>query len=111
MMPKQVLHWRGVKVKDVRGSDFVCRLPATIEISYRGTLLTAILSMEPKKAISFADAINLLSEKWFEELWITRSGNEEWYLKNFVSWISSLGFHIEITGDEFETYLISSQLA
>lgn len=67
--------------------------------------------MEPKKPITFAEAINLVGEKWLEEFWITRTKNEEWYFKNFVNWISSLGFHIEITGDEFEMYITSSRLA
>lgn len=38
-------------------------------------------------------------------------GECNWYFKNFVEWISSLGYHIELTGDEFEPYIKADKTA
>jgi hypothetical protein len=38
-----------------------------------------------------------------------RIGNKpeecHWYYQHFVEWISAQGYHIELTGDEFELWL------
>jgi len=111
MMPKHILNWKSVKVKSVRRSNTLCTFPAAIDLYLRGTLLSRILVMEKKRPIAFNEAIGLLKEKWSDELWVRQSGHEEWYQKNFVDWISGLGYHIEITGDEFEAVALSNKLA
>jgi hypothetical protein len=51
----------------------------------------------------------MASGKHFEAFDAHRMGYQpgecNWYFKNFVEWVSSLGYHIELTGDEFELYL------
>ena len=88
-----------------------CRLPDTISKEYRGTLISRILEMEKRVPISFAEAIERVNAKWFEELWTKRTGCDQWYLENFVAWISSQGFHIELTGDEFEAAILGDKFA
>ena len=38
-------------------------------------------------------------------------GHYGWYSEHFVEWISSLGYHIELTGDEFDVLAPSQQPA
>lgn len=102
MMPNQFLRWGQVSVKDVYGSDCASDWPAIIDLYYQGRLLGCILAMETKRRISMAEAIRLLNDKCLDEL-NRKTKKEEWYLVNFVAWISSLGYQIEITGDEFST--------
>jgi hypothetical protein len=70
--------------------------------------------MEPKKPLSFEQAARLTEEKFFEANDARRVGYEPgqcfWYLDHFLEWISGLGYHIELTGDEFEPAQMSSQI-
>ena len=90
-------------------------MPYLISISYSGTLLNEILSMPSGKPISFEQAVNLTCDKFYEPFGARRIGKEpgecNWYYKNFVAWISSLGYQIEITGDEFESAAMTDRLA
>ena len=62
--------------------------------------------MQTQKPISLEYAIGLLLDHQTAAMKAGRKGLEPghafWYGCNFIEWISSLGFHIELTGDEFE---------
>jgi hypothetical protein len=114
-MDKQFLYWKPIWEKNVRGEDFLSNLPDIIARDYRGELLAKILSMPEKEPISFESAALMLSNKATEAFKAHRlgylPGEYNWYFKNFVEWISSLGYHIELTGDEFAPYLKADKAA
>lgn len=114
-MVKQCVAWKPVKCKNRMGESVRTPIPEAIETHYRGTLLPRILSMPERTPISFDRAINLVSEKLLEALSAHRIGKGPgqfcWYTDNFIEWISSLGYHIELTGDEFESYSISDKVS
>lgn len=62
--------------------------------------------MPKRKPISYDDAINIFSDKMHEAFkakdYGIRPGQCGWYPSNFVEYISDLGYHIELTGDEIE---------
>jgi hypothetical protein len=105
MIKHTYLLWKDVECISTKGNPVLMPLPEIIDHSYRGTLLSKILLMQKKDPIPFAAAINLIAEKQKNVLNVgfakAKPGHFSWYINNFVSYISSLGFHIEITGDEF----------
>lgn len=90
-------------------------LPRLIDSAYRSQLLYEIISMAPKTPISFEDAANLMWSQFTRATDAGQIGSEpgqsHWYYRNFVKWIADQGYSIELTGDEFETASISSQVA
>src|SRR5690349_10073878 len=105
-MQKQCVRWKHYKAKNVRGSDFLSSFPDILEKTHRGYLVHRILGMERKTPISFERASRMTEEKYLEAIdnWRfgRRPGECRWYLDNFIEWIADQGFHIELTGDEFE---------
>jgi hypothetical protein len=63
--------------------------------------------MEKKNPISFTNAVKCAHNKWSEKVNAFRGDEADWYFDNFVDWISSQGYHIELTGDEFEPFVMS----
>lgn len=114
-MAKQCVHWKPIGVKNVRGSDCSIEFPAELDIWYRGKLLSAILNMEKKRPLSFERAAQMAWLKTSEAFKSGRIGQQpgecNWYSKNFVEWVASEGYHIELTGDEFEPYVVSDKAA
>jgi hypothetical protein len=114
-MVKHCLIWKPVKCRNVADETVLVRIPETIAAHYQGTLLSRILSMPPQTPISFVAAVNLVSEKQKESFALGRMGRElyhySWYTENFIQWISNLGHHIELTGEEFESYSLSERVA
>lgn len=114
-MTKHCLRWKDVKCKNINGEDTYLCIPTVIEIHSRGTLLSKILAMKPQKPISFDAAINLASEEQTKAFQERRMGSDRgqhcWYTDNFVEWIAELGYHIELTGDEFESYALTDLVA
>lgn len=108
-MNKQCLRWKQVWCKPLKGPDVPVALADRIDLGYRGTLLPRILAMPEKQAISLDDAIQMtnskLNEAFMAELFGDKPGQYGWYMNHFVDWISSLGYHIELTGDEFGAYI------
>ena len=103
-MEKQIVRWKSVKgIRHQAGDPTV---PDIIDEAYRRTLIASILSMEKKAPIHFDEAVRLADktsrEAFFEGRMGTDAHQSFWYFSNFVDWISSLGYHIELTGDEFE---------
>lgn len=113
-MVKHCLIWKQVKCKNIAGEPVWLPTPEIIAAQYRGTLVSQILSMQRQSGLSFEAAINLVAEKRMAAFTAGRMGHNpgeySWYADNFVEWISSLGYHIELTGDEFEPYVLSAQL-
>jgi hypothetical protein len=114
-MTKQFLYWKPIWEKNVRGEGFLSNVPDIIANDYRGELLANILAMPAKEPISFESAALMASNKSSEAFDAHRMGHEpgecNWYFDHFVEWISSLGYHIELTGDEFELYLRAEKTA
>lgn len=106
-MRKQWVKWKPIQDKNVRGESFESELPDIIELRYRGSLIAEISAMPKKTQISFAAAVLLTSQQLSEAFDSRQIGNARgeyhWYITNFVKWISEQGYHIELTGDEFES--------
>lgn len=88
--------------------------PRVLAKVYRGTLLSEILKMPRKKPISFQDAVNLNGDERHRQIMSGNHGYEpgqaHWLYMNFVKWISDQGYHIELTGDEFEAVALSDKV-
>ena len=114
-MTKQCVRWKTFKAKTIRNTDYETSFADLIDLYNRGTLLTCILQMEKKTALGFEQATLMAHEEYKQAFLASRIGSSPgesfWYLNHFVEWISSLGYHIEITGDEFEPYCMSAQLS
>jgi hypothetical protein len=110
-MPKHILNWKTVRLKNLRGSDCNLPLPGVINLIYRGRLLGCILGMKKMAPISFDKAISLANEEWQCAFRADRHDQIDWLQENFVEWIAGQGYHIEITGDEFEPFWMSDKLA
>lgn len=107
-MGKHIVKWKPTIGKDIRNQDCELPFPDLLNASSRWTLLEQIFAMEKKNPITFTEAAQLAQTKYQEA---TRASNfggspgqSNWYTRNFISWISSLGYHIELCGDEFELY-------
>ncbi len=105
-MVKCHVTWLPVLAKNVRGSDIAVCPMQIIESYSRGRLLPQILEMKKNHPVSLEHAISMMLEKLdlaYDQKRIDHSpGGYHWYFQNFVEWISSEGYHIELTGDEFE---------
>lgn len=106
-MHQHLLNWKIAPQIPAAGISWPT-LSKQIDLNYRGTLLSRILEMEPKKPISLEQAIRLMEKH--EDLARTAGrksaepGHLCWFSYNFVEFISTLGYHIELTGDEFEPH-------
>jgi hypothetical protein len=113
-MNKQCVRWKPYRAKNRRGSDYDSDFPDFIEVCNKGLLIGRILTMKLKKPIQFEQAARMAEKKFFAAKRARRLGYAHgqcfWYLEHFVEWISDLGYHIELTGDEFEPYQMSSQI-
>ena len=111
-MDRHIVLWKTTTCTNDRGTDVDLEMGDLIDHHCGRTLLSQILNMPSKNPISFDDAARLLDLK-LEECFQAgkyRNGPDEyqWYAQNFVSWISEQGFHIELTGDEFDLYTKAS---
>jgi hypothetical protein len=113
-MVKHCLIRKKVECKNVVGDPVRLSIPRIIAVQYRGTLVSRILAMPRKLPLPFDSAINMVAEKQKEAFSAGQMGSKFgqycWYTDNFVEWISDLGYHIELTGDEFEPYILSVQV-
>ncbi len=79
-----------------------------IDKAYNGQLLGKILDMPKKQSLSYETAIGIFSDRMFEALnakdYGVKPGQSGWYPSHFVEYISDLGFHIELCGDEIESF-------
>jgi hypothetical protein len=108
--------WKPVYCKSKAGTWKYMTYPFSINRAYDGKLLSAIVEMPRKNPISFDSAINLmrrgLDEATKAEKFGQKHGHYHWHYEHFVEFISEQGFHIQLTGDEFEPYFeISDSVA
>lgn len=107
-MNRQILRWKEIKCPTDRGSTFSYPIPEIVDSYYRGCLLGKILEMPKRAPLTFEEAFLMLDSKHTECFDQRQYGSEPgqfgWYSKNFIEWISSEGYHIELTGDEFEAW-------
>lgn len=107
-MVKRILSYKSVRLRSKSGTEYSDDgLPALIDACYKGELIENILRMPPKIPISFHAALNLASDARYQAMKSGRSGHQRheslWHYSHFVDFIAELGFHIELTGDEFES--------
>jgi hypothetical protein len=106
-MDKQWVKWKNINCLSDLGEPIELETPSSIAAGYRGTLLSRIIEMEIKHPIGFREAILLVvsqqSDAFDARQFGDLPGEYGWYSLHFVEWISSLGYHINLTGDEFET--------
>jgi hypothetical protein len=103
-MNKMLVQWHPVPVYDIYGGLCATILPELIDNYYNHSLLTTALAMPKKSPISFELVIKFTSDIIHDADIGHEPGQHFWYKKNFVQWISDLGYHIEFTGDEFDIH-------
>ncbi len=105
-MQRHLAKWKHVYIGKGTPADGPDMLPTVIYYETKATLIYQIVSMPKGNPISFEDAVRYVEKKWCESFDSKNFGYEPggagWYTKHFVDYISSLGFHIELSGDEFE---------
>jgi hypothetical protein len=114
-MKHQLVNWKSVKCRSPLGREEKFPVPMMIDVRLRRTLLSRILAMPSQNPISLERAAQLLFEALGNAIKSGRIGHEpdnyHWYYTNFIDWISSQGYHIELTGEEFEAQAMSDSLA
>lgn len=112
---KQLVLWKPLLCKTIDGTEVRIDVAGELDVRYRGTLLNQIMKMPEKKPLTLNDATRLLHkalDKAFDaQQFHDQRDGYHWYYKHFISWISELGYHIELTGDEFEPLVISSKVS
>jgi len=101
-MEKHWIKWKTFRSKNIYGEPIDTEFPYLIDLNYKGALISQITKMKKKWPITFELAVRLASEKYNKSEFGSKPGQKFWYSDNFVEFISELGYHIELTGDEFE---------
>jgi hypothetical protein len=101
-MTKYLVNWKFIASKNMYGESYNSEFPRLIDHVSKKTLLAKILTMPKKIPIHLEDAARIAEEKYFSSDIGYERGQNFWFAKNFVEYISELGYHIELTGDEFE---------
>lgn len=104
-MTKRIVTWKPVRHRDIDGQESLdTHMPNLIAIAYRGELVDEILAMPKQLAISYEEAVTIVTERFETALVNNQIGGEReqshWFHRNFVEFISGLGYHIELSGDE-----------
>jgi hypothetical protein len=114
-MSQQFVFWKPFKTKNVKGKDISLELPQLIDRENNRNLLSKILNMPKNTPLGFNEAIAMVYEAQRQQFDASNFGSAPgqygWYAENFVDWISSLGYHIELTGDEFEATVAQEHVA
>jgi hypothetical protein len=114
-MAKNPVRWQMLRCRWYTKDDVLVDTAGLLDIYYRGELLAHILAMPKKASISLQGAADLLNEiqkpQFHAANFGSAPGQYNWYAENFVEWISSLGYHIELTGDEFEATVAQEHVA
>jgi hypothetical protein len=101
-MRKNCVNWKAVKFTSKFGKVFESYLPIVFDRHYKGELLVRILAMPPKTPLIFEDAVRLTGQKFNEALDNNKIKEAQFFIYNFLEWISDSGYHIELTGEEFD---------
>lgn len=104
-MNRPLVRWKSVACKSLAGKNILLDLPNQIDKMHGGTLLSQIISMPKQTPISFSNAINLVVEaqkdEWESGRFVRYPVFWNWHLKNFIQWLTALGYHVELSGEEF----------
>lgn len=109
-MTKQLVRWKTFEAKNIRGANFQSNLPNLLDLIYRGTLLSRILTMPRKKPISFIEGMLLFHEEMLKRVNDPEPDRCNWLYENCLEWISQQDYHIEINGDEFDPLNLTDKL-
>jgi hypothetical protein len=101
-MTKNCVNWKKIACVSRHGKPYLDDMASVINRYYKLELLPLILSMPSQKPISFDDAVRLAGQKFIESMDNYDIAKAISYYKNFLTFISDSGYHIEVTGDEFE---------
>jgi len=107
MVNRNLTRWKEVKTNARDGSVILLDRARILDKIYQGNLLLNIVRMPDKKPLSFESALEILECKLAECFSAGNIGHKpgqyNWYLEHFIEYISDLGYHIELTGDEIES--------
>ena len=101
-MEKHWVKWKTLRTKNIYGEPIDAEFPYLIDLCYQGSLISKILKMEKKTPISFEDAVRIAEGHYSESDIFTERDRMKKCTQHFIEFISEQGFHIELTGDEFE---------
>ena len=101
---RQIVKWKTITSFNIYGEPYQDDFPSIIEIHYRGNLIPRILDMPRKEPIYFYDAVKWAEKEYMRCIDVMAVKASKFYLDYFVEWISEMGHHIELTGDEFDSY-------
>jgi hypothetical protein len=104
-MSAQIVHWHPVICLNDIGEPIPSPMASIIDIEYRRQLLHKANAMPKKAAIKFEDAIRMADSRVFKADIDQVAGLYYKYVPTFLDWLSEEGYHIEFTGDEFETLI------
>jgi hypothetical protein len=115
-MKKQLVNWMPIRSLSKSGEVYLDPyFPQLIDSARNGELLFEIIAMEAKAPISLEDALNLVKIEFRRAADSgqrgSNPGQSHWYYENFVHWIATQGYCIDLTGDEFETASICRRVA
>jgi hypothetical protein len=103
-MNSLILHWHPVPVRSRKGHLFASTMPTVLNFHSKGLLLVSALAMPKKTPVLFEEIIKMTHEKINDADLGLEPGQMQWIEKNFVQWVSDMGYHIEFTGDEFDVH-------
>lgn len=112
---KQLVLWKPILCKNFKGIEVSVNVIGELDVRYCGTLLNRIIKMPQKKPITLKDGFHLLHQEldrtFDAKIFHDQPGGYQWYETHFVEWLSEIGYHIELTGDEFEPLVLSSKIS
>lgn len=107
-MMKRIYKWKPIRLLTIYGNEYVDdELPGIVANYYKGELVDKILTMDRKKPISLHQALNMASDAHIKAVHENRFGHKKgqsgWHFSHLIDFISEQGFHIELSGDEFDS--------
>lgn len=84
-----------------------CELPVCTHLASGWLLLQQIRQMPRKRPLTLQAAWRLMLQEVHRQIGLGNNepevpGHSNWIMANEVRWLSEQGFHVELTGDEFE---------
>ena len=101
-MDKHWVKWKTLRTKNIYGEPIDMEFPYLIETCYSGSLISQILKMPKKKPIAFEQAVRIAERQYSDSDISTEHHKMVKCTEYFIEFISEQGYHIELTGDEFE---------
>jgi hypothetical protein len=115
MSTHHLLRWKDILCKSLKGDPIFLPIPQFVDHQSRGKLLSQIIAMQKQNPIDLVSAVQLISGECHKAYLAGKLDSEPghyfWYTGHFIDYISGLGYHIELTGDEFEPLLHPQSVA